>query len=166
MGIIMRLLVNIFNQVLAYLSLCILSVNIMAQPPLQETYGMVHVKSVHSVKVTANRLVALLESKGLVVFNRIDHAAAARKVKKELRPTEVIIFGNPKIGTALMSCEPRIALDLPLKALIWQDKQGLVWFTYLDPYELAKRYKMKSCRNIIDRVSSAFNYFSNMATGN
>jgi len=85
--------------------------------------GMVNVKSVHAVNVTADRLENVLKSKGMTVFTRINHAAGAEKVGKTLRPTELVIFGNPKIGTPLMQCSQSIAIDLPQKALIWEDEK-------------------------------------------
>ena len=75
--------------------------------------GIITIKSAHSVKATADRMVNALQSKGMNVFARIDHAAGARKVGKRLRPTELIIFGNPKVGTPLMQCQQKVAIDLP-----------------------------------------------------
>ena len=94
---------------------------------------MINVKSVHSVAQTADRLEKVLEAKGMTLFTRIDHAAGAAKVGEELRPTELLIFGNPKVGTPLMQCSQTVAIDLPQKALIWEDNEGSVWFSYNDP---------------------------------
>ena len=80
---------------------------------------LISVKSQHSVKETADRLENVLTEKGMTVFARIDHAAGAKKVEKILRPTELVIFGNPKVGTPLMQCAQSVAIDLPQKALIW-----------------------------------------------
>ena len=79
--------------------------------------GVITVKSVHGVKTTADRLEKVLKEKGMNVFIRIDHAAGARKAGRQLRPTEVVIFGNPKVGTPLMQCSQQVAIDLPQKAL-------------------------------------------------
>ena len=83
---------------------------------------MINVKSVHDVKTTADRLEDVLNAKGMKVFTRINHAAGAKSVGKDLRPTELVIFGNPKVGAPLMLCAQSVALDLPQKALIWEDK--------------------------------------------
>ena len=92
----------------------------------QANNGLTSVRSSHDVKTTADRLEAVLKKKGMTVFNRIDHAKGAMSVGNELRPTELIIFGNPKIGSVLMGCAQTIAIDLPQKALIWQDGGGQV----------------------------------------
>ena len=82
---------------------------------------------------------------GLNIFARIDHAAGAQKVGKTLRPTEVLIFGNPQGGTPLMECAQSAGIDLPLKALAWEDAQGQAWLGYNDPAWLAKRHEAASC---------------------
>ena len=87
--------------------------------------GLISVKSVHSVSVTADPLESILKNKGMNVFARINHGAGAAKVGKTLRPTELVIFGNPKVGTPLMQCSQSIAIDLPQKALIWKDEAGI-----------------------------------------
>lgn len=107
--------------------------------------GMVNVESQFSVKQTADRLETLLKKKGMKVFNRINHGQGAASVGVELNPTELIIFGNPKVGSPLMQCAQTIALDLPQKALIWQDENGKVWLSYNDPQYLQKRHNVKGC---------------------
>jgi uncharacterized protein (DUF302 family) len=87
-----------------------------------------------------NRLEAELRAKGMTVFARIDHAAGARAVGLSLRPTEVLIFGNAKAGTPLMQSVQTIGIDLPLKALVWQDSSGDTWLSYNDPAWLAQRH--------------------------
>ncbi|HSW26037.1 MAG TPA: DUF302 domain-containing protein, partial [Burkholderiaceae bacterium] len=82
---------------------------------------------------------------GLTVFARIDHAAGATKVGKSLRPTELLIFGNPQGGTPLMECAQSAGIDLPLKALVWQDEAAQVWLGYNDPAFLAQRHGAASC---------------------
>ncbi|MGB5748144.1 MAG: DUF302 domain-containing protein, partial [Desulfobacterales bacterium] len=104
--------------------------------------GLISVKSSHDVKATADRLENVLKQKGMNVFIRINHAAGAAKVGKALRPTELIIFGNPKVGTPLMQCSQSVAIDLPQKALIWQDDKGQAWLTYNDPNYLAQRHEL------------------------
>jgi len=104
--------------------------------------GLITVTSVHSVKETLDRLEASLKSAGITVFARIDHAAGAKSAGMDLRPTEVLIFGNPKAGTPLMQASQTIGLDLPLKVLAWQDAAGKVWLTYGDMAWLARRHNL------------------------
>jgi uncharacterized protein (DUF302 family) len=87
----------------------------------------------------------LVKERGLSVFARIDHAAGAAKVGKTLRPTELLIFGNPQGGTPLMECAQTAGIDLPLKALVWQDEAGKVMVGYNDPEYLAKRHGAAAC---------------------
>ncbi len=126
--------------------------------------GLISVKSSHDVKVTADRLENVLNRKGMNVFIRINHAAGAAKVGKELRPTELIIFGNPKVGTPLMQCSQSVAIDLPQKALIWQDDKGLVWLSYNDPNYLAQRHGLSACAEVIQKVEKALSNFAKAAT--
>src|SRR6516162_3127902 len=91
---------------------------------------LVALPSAHGVTETVERMKALLAQHGIEVFAHIDHAAGAAKVGLPLRPAQVLIFGDPKAGTPLMQAQPTIALDLPLRALFWQDAEGKVWITY------------------------------------
>ena len=102
--------------------------------------GLITISSQHSVKTTIDRLEAALKDAGVGVFARIDHAAGAASVGMELRPTELLIFGNPRAGTPLMQAGQTIGLDLPLKALAWEDADGSVWVTYNDVAWLAERH--------------------------
>ena len=127
--------------------------------------GLVSVKSAHDVASTADRLENVLNEKGMTVFIRINHAEGARKVDKELRPTEVLIFGNPNVGTPLMQCTQSIAIDLPQKALIGQDEAGEVWLTYNDPYYLAERHGLTECgAETLKKVATALSNFAKAAT--
>lgn len=107
----------------------------------QAAEGMVALKSAHSVKATLDRFEAAAKGKGLNIFLRVDHAAGAKKIGKDLRPTELLVFGNPQGGTPLMLCAQTSGIDLPLKALAWQDASGQVWLGYNDPQFLAVRHK-------------------------
>ena len=102
--------------------------------------GLTTIPSSYGPKDTMDRLKAAVEAKGMTVFARIDHAAGASAVGQSLPPTEVLIFGNAKGGTPLMQSVQAIGLDLPLKALVWQDPSGRTWLSYNDPDWLAKRY--------------------------
>jgi uncharacterized protein (DUF302 family) len=101
--------------------------------------GLVAVASRYSAPETMQRLLAALAKRDLTVFARIDHAANAAAVGMPLRPTEVVLFGNPKGGTALMQDQQRAGIDLPLKALVWQDAEGKVWLSYNAPDWIAAR---------------------------
>jgi uncharacterized protein (DUF302 family) len=107
--------------------------------------GLVAIKSPHGAKATMDKLEALVKQRGLNVFARIDHAAGAAKVGKTLRPTEVLIFGNPQGGTPFMECAQSVGIDLPLKALVWEDASAQVWLGYNDPAYLAKRHGATQC---------------------
>ena len=102
--------------------------------------GLIHLASKHSVDETLNRLENLLREKGVALFARIDHSGEAAKVGLEMRPTKLLIFGSPKAGTPLMQASPTLAIDLPLKALFWEDSGGKVWLTYNDPAYLQARH--------------------------
>jgi uncharacterized protein (DUF302 family) len=103
-------------------------------------HGLVTLASPHSVKETIDRLDAEARAKGLTIFARIDHADGARADGLPLRPTELLIFGNAKGGTPLMQAAQTIGIDLPLKALAWEDATGKVWLSYNDPAWLADRH--------------------------
>ncbi len=107
--------------------------------------GLVAVKSPHSAKDTMNRLEEAVTKRGLMLFVRIDHAAGAAKIGKTLRPTEVLVFGNPQGGTPFLECEQTVGIDLPLKALVWEDAAAQVWVGYNDPATLAQRHGVASC---------------------
>ena len=107
--------------------------------------GLVAVKSPHSAKVTMSRLEDVVKQRDLLVFARIDHAAGALTVGKTLRPTEVLIFGNPQGGTPLMECAQSVGIDLPLKALVWVDASAQVWLGYNDPGYLMTRHGVAQC---------------------
>ena len=126
--------------------------------------GIISIKSSHDVKTTVDRLDNILREKGMTVFIRINHAEGAQKVGKKLRPTELVIFGNPKVGTPLMQCGQSVAIDLPQKALIWQDEAGQVWLSYNDPKYLASRHSIKECGEIIKKIEKALGNFARMAT--
>jgi uncharacterized protein (DUF302 family) len=104
--------------------------------------GIVNKPSHHSVDETLAKLQAILQAKGIAVFALVDHSGEAAKVGMTMRPTKLLIFGNPKGGTPLMLAAPSIAIDLPLKILIWEDDQGKVWVSYNAPEYLAERHDL------------------------
>ena len=107
--------------------------------------GLVAIKSPHSSKATMDRLENLAKQQGMMIFARIDHAAAAAKIGKKLRSTELLIFGNPLGGTPFMECNQTVGIDLPLKALVWEDASGQVWLGYNDPGFIATRHGVSQC---------------------
>jgi len=102
--------------------------------------GLLHVTSPHTVGETLQRLESILAQRGVQVFAVIDHSGEAEKVGLKMRPTKLVIFGNPKGGTPLMVAAPTLAIDLPLKALVWEDEKGKVWVTYNSPEYLQQRH--------------------------
>ena len=121
--------------------------------------GLIEVKSPNSAKETMDRLEKIVKQRGLTVFARINHAAGAARIGETLRPTELLIFGNPKGGTPLMVCAQTAGIDLPLKALVWEDASKQVWLGYNDPAYLAKRHAAGDCpvveklRKILDGIA-------------
>jgi len=102
--------------------------------------GLVHVASSHSVPETLNKLKTAIEARGLKIFTLIDHSGEAEKAGLKMRPTELLIFGSPKGGTPLMIAAPTLAIDLPLKTLVWEDADGKVWVSYNSPDYLQQRH--------------------------
>ena len=125
--------------------------------------GMVNVASSFDVAETADRMERLLRQKGMAVFNRIDHSDNAAAAGTELRGTVLLIFGNPKIGSRLMQCSQTVAIDLPQKALVWQDGDGGVWISYNDPSYLAARHQLAGCDEVSAKVGQALSGISRAA---
>jgi len=109
-------------------------------PDASSDNGVVHVPSQHDVADSIERLESLARSKGLTVFARIDFSGDAARAGLDMRPTQMLIFGSPKAGTPLMVAAPGVAIDLPLKALAWQDASGQVWLSYNAPSYLKQRH--------------------------
>jgi uncharacterized protein (DUF302 family) len=125
--------------------------------------GLVTVGSRFSAAETMQRLVAALPAQHMSVFARIDHAANAVTAGMTLRPTEVVLFGNPKGGTLLMQEQQRVGLDLPLKALVWEDAGGKVFVTYNDPAWIARRHGIGSS-GPVQAMTAALNAIVQAAT--
>jgi len=104
--------------------------------------GIIDTPSSHSVDETVERLKEILQAKGITLFALVDHSGEAEKVGMKMRPTKLLIFGNPKAGTPVMLAAPTSAIDLPLKILIWEDAQGKVWVTYNSPVYLQERHSL------------------------
>ena len=123
--------------------------------PLMAAEGLINVQSDFNVKETTERLENILNEKGMTIFNQINHSDAAQKVGVELRETRLIIFGNPKVGSPLMQCQQSVAIDLPQKAIIWEDGKSMVWISYNDPRYLGKRHNIIGCDEVISKVEKA-----------
>ncbi len=130
----------------------------------EQADGVVRIKSMHSVTATVDKLESALKNRGMTIFKRVSHSDGAAKVGLELRPTELMIFGNPKVGTPLMQCQQLAALDLPQKALVYEDENGQVWFAYNDPEYIANRHNITGCDDVVSKISKALFNFSRVAT--
>lgn len=128
--------------------------------------GLISIESRFGVAETIDRLVATVTSAGMRVFARIDHAAGAHEVGAELRPTELLIFGHPKGGTPLMQDQQTAGIDLPLKALAWEDALGKVWLSYNDAHWLAERHGLgQASRDAVKAVAIGLQKVISAAAG-
>jgi uncharacterized protein (DUF302 family) len=125
---------------LVLLSLAFVIPTSAAESRVREKNGIIDVPSSHTVDETVAKLESILQSKGITLFAMIDHSGEAVKVGMKMPPTKLLIFGNPKAGTPPMLAAPSIALDLPLKLLVWEDNQGKVWISYNSPEYLRERH--------------------------
>ncbi|MGB2622305.1 MAG: DUF302 domain-containing protein [Candidatus Acidiferrum sp.] len=115
--------------------------------------GMVHLSSPYSVPETVKRVETLLQEKGLTIFCGVDHSGEAEKAGLKMQPTQLILFGSPKGGTPVMLASPTIAIDLPLKALIWEDAEGKVWVSCNSPEYLQHRHNVPA--DLLKNISGA-----------
>jgi uncharacterized protein (DUF302 family) len=129
------------------------------------TDGLITLRSAFGPEETMQRLEAEVQAKGLTVFAHVDHAAGAAAVGLPLRPTDLLIFGNAKGGTPLMQAQQTIGLDLPLKALVWQDEKGTTFLSYNDPHWLAQRHALDdSTRAPVEAISGALKAIADKVT--
>lgn len=128
--------------------------------------GLVNKKSQFSVKVTLDKLENVLRKKGITIVTRWSHHAGAKKAGIPLRPTELLLFGNPKLGSHFFTSNQTAGIDLPMKALAWKDKKGQVWLTYNDPAYIAGRHDIADRAKIVAKMTGALNKLTNVATGN
>lgn len=117
--------------------------------------GMISIKSQYSVAKTTQKLEKTFKKKGMNIFAIIPHSKGAKNIGVELRDTNLIIFGNPKIGSHLMKCQQTIALDLPQKVLVWMDEKNQTWITYNEPIYLKNRHEVKGCDKNFMKISKA-----------
>jgi len=139
---------------------------LISTPAMADENGMISKKSHFSVKETLDKLEAVLKTKKIGVALRWSHDAKAKGVGIPLRPTELLIFGNPKLGSHMFTANQTAGIDLPLKALAWKDDKGQVWLTYNDPAYIVKRHNIKNRSKIKDQMTGALNKLTNVATGN
>jgi len=132
--------------------------------PVNEQVGIVQMESPHDVSTTIDKLTAAIESKGMNVFGRVNHTANADNVGLSLRPTELLIFGNPKLGTPLMISAQTVALDLPQKMLAFQDESGKVFLCWDDPQYLKSRHGIIGCDETLQTISGALSNLAKAAT--
>ena len=140
---------NMSKIALAVLSAALLATPVYAKDPI------ISVPSAHPVKAALDKLESIVQGKGFKVFARVDHAAGAKSVGENLRPTELLIFGNPKGGTPLMLCAQTFGIDLPLHVLAWEDADGKNWLGYKDLSKLGHNMKGKSCDESLKKVTGA-----------
>ena len=147
-----------------HLTLAVLITGLVVISPAGYTSGLVLTCSSHSVSETLDRLETVLRNKGLRIFARIDHAAGARGVGVGLRPTQLLLFGNPKLGSQLFTSNQLAGIDLPMKTLVWEDTQGRVWLAYNDPGYIAARHGIEDRPGVISKMSDALKKLTGKAT--
>jgi len=130
---------------------------------LDQLRGLTSIPSSFGPKETMDRLVAEISTKGMTVFARIDHAAGAAEVGLTLRPTELIIFGNARGGTPLMESSQTVGIDLPLKALVWEDASGKTWISYNEPGWIAQRHGLANAQPLITKMADLLSMVSRNA---
>ena len=126
--------------------------------------NLVNTKSTHSVQETINNFEKIVTSKGMTVFAKIDHAKGATSVDMKLRPTQVLIFGNPKMGTLLMKSNQTVGLELPIRVLFWEDKEGTSWVTYNKPMNVIHGHAITDKEKVVNKMTKALGMFTNKAT--
>jgi uncharacterized protein (DUF302 family) len=125
--------------------------------------GLTTIASRFDPKETMDRLQAEIRAQGMTVFARVDHAAGAAEVELTLRPTELIIFGNARGGTPLMQASQTAGIDLPLKALVWEDAAGKTWLSYNEPSWIVQRHGLGVRAEIVDKLATALSAISRKA---
>lgn len=128
--------------------------------------GLISKKSKYSVSETLDRLEKVLKEKGITIALRWSHSERAEKVGIPLRPTELLLFGNPKLGSNFFTSNQTAGIDLPMKALAYEDENGQVWLTYNDPKYIADRHGIHDRDEVVAKMTKALDNFSSAATGN
>jgi uncharacterized protein (DUF302 family) len=135
---------------------------LIASPTLADD-GLISKKSPYSVAKTLDRLEAILKAKGFTIATRWDHKAGGDKAGIPIRDTELLIFGNPKVGTHFFTSNQTAGIDLPMKALAWKDANGQVWLTYNDPAYIANRHGIKDRPEIVKKMTGALDKLTSKA---
>lgn len=143
----------------------LLLATLLFSAPLYAGNDFITKKSGNSVAVSMDRLENSLKQRGVGIVARVDHTGAAEKAGLILRPTQVLIFGNPKLGTPLMHSRQQIGLDLPLKVLAWEDAKGQTWLTYENPKSMTQRHNVKEPAEIIKKITGVLDAVTNEAAG-
>ncbi|MFC4352305.1 DUF302 domain-containing protein [Fodinicurvata halophila] len=136
---------------------------LVSAPALAENDDLVIKSSPHGVSETLDRLSEVVEENGARVFARIDHAAGAAAIDEDMPPMEVLIFGNPKMGTPLIQEAPEVGLDLPVRVLVWEDSSGNTRVAYLEPEELADRYDIDEDSEAVQNMEKALDNLTGAA---
>jgi len=126
--------------------------------------GLTSIRSRFGPKETKDRLQAGIRAQGMTVFARIDHAAGAAEAGLTLPPTELIIFGNARGGTPLMQAAQTVGIDLPLKALVWEDASGKTWLSYNEPGWIVQRHSVANSQQVVSKMAAALSAISRKAT--
>lgn len=153
------------NKLLLLLSLFVVVAGFEIKHPKASAKvpGLIKKQSPHSVEKTTERMVSILKKKGLTVFNTINHAKGAKNAGLKLRPTTLIVFGNPKMGTKLMQCDQRMGMMLPMKILVWKNKHDKVMLGYTDPMHFKERFELKDCNGVLSKMQNALNKLTDAA---
>ena len=142
----------------------LLALSFFASGYAAATESLISVESQHSAKQTADKFASIVEKKGLTLFARIDHQKNAAGADLALRETEVIIFGNPKVGTPVMQCSQQAAIDFPQKVLVWTDAENKTWLSYNNPEYIKERHDVKGCDKILTKISGVLSALTNAAS--
>ena len=146
-----------FIHSIIFLFMIILTTDLFAQE------GMITIESDYSVEETASRLENILQENGITIFEIVDHWQGATNVGLKLRPTKLIIFGNPKLGTPIMQCSRTAAIDLPQKMLIWEKTDGETYIGYNSQEYLKRRHSITGCDETLKKIGNALQKFVNRA---
>lgn len=149
------------KRLLIFALTAVVSTSAMAQ----HVDGLVTMKSKYSVTVTLNRLSNILKKHGITVALRWNHSAKAEKLGIPMRPTQLLVFGNPKLGSYLMTSQQTAAIDMPLKAIAWKDAKGQVWLAYNDPAYIARRHHITNRSEVVKKISHALSMMTAKAAG-
>jgi uncharacterized protein (DUF302 family) len=140
------------------------TVALLAFPAYGADDQLIVKKSAHSVAQTIDRLVDALKQRGVAVVARVNHAAAAQNVGQALKPTELVMFGNPKLGTPLMQANRKVGLELPMKVLAWEDDGGQVWLGYVKPERLKAEYSISGRDDVFREMATALDRLTDEAS--